>query len=100
MCDWTYLFVREDGDLVGGTATDGVVIVGVSANTHPVAGEARLDVGEIGQLTVIVLGGIVDVGLQGPFQLQLLCMYVHVNDEVKGKQRQSNQLHRGQLFFP
>ena len=65
----TNLFVREYRDLVRGTATDGVMIVGLSSSGHPVAGETGLDVGEVDQFTLIILGGIVDIRLQGPLQL-------------------------------
>ena len=68
-----HLFVREDRDLVGGTATDGVMVVRIFPGTHPVAGKAGLDVGEVGQFTLIVPRGIVDIGLQGALQLYLLC---------------------------
>ena len=58
------------------------MIVGLSSSGHPVAGETGLDVGEVDQFTLIILGGIVDIRLQGPLQLQLLCRDIRTSHKV------------------
>ena len=47
-----------------------MVVVRLFPSTHPVTGQTGFEVGEVGQLTVIVPGGIVEVDLQRALQLQ------------------------------
>ena len=64
----TYLLVGKYWHLVRRTATHGVMVVRLSPHTHPATGEARLDVWEVGQLTLVILSGTVDICLQGALQ--------------------------------
>ena len=66
--DYTYLLVRKYWHLVGCTATHSVMVVRLSPHTHPAAGEARLDVREVDQLTLIILCGTVHIRLQRALQ--------------------------------
>lgn len=68
MC--TYLLVRQYWYLVRCTAVHGVMVVRLLPSTHPVTGQACLDVWNIGKFTVIIFGSIVNICLQRALQLQ------------------------------
>ena len=65
-----HLLIRLDWDLVSSTAAHSVMVVRILPGTHPVAGEAGLHVRKVGQLTLVISSGIVDIELEGAFQLQ------------------------------
>ena len=65
-----YLLIRLNWNLVSGTAMHSVMVVRILPGTHPVAGEAGLHMRKVGQLTLVVSSGIVDIELEGAFQLQ------------------------------
>jgi hypothetical protein len=66
-----FLLVGKYWHLVRRTATHGIMVVRLSPHTHPATGEARLDVWEVGQLTLVILSGTVDIRLQGALHFQL-----------------------------
>ena len=66
----TYLLIRLNGKLVWVTAYDGMVVVGILPPTVPGEGKGRADVGEVEDLTLVVLGRRVDEELQGTFQVE------------------------------
>ena len=59
-----YLFVVSDGELVWGTSDYSVVVVGVLPTTVPLEEQRGTDVGEVEDLTFIVLGRCVDDQLE------------------------------------